>query len=355
MSSDGSSCARHDRGRLVEPFGRWASRRRGRPRRRSTRTRDRVGAEERQRARGDGAVGADVDHRRDPDQGEVAVAARQLLHRDARRRRPRREADLDEQLVGRQRGGQVALEEVGGGDQPLAPHRPHDDAWHRRPARRRAARRRDRRGRGSRTRCRGCGWRRGRSAAAPAPAGARHLRPARRPLGRRVGDARAHGQPAVDLTDAAMSSDSRAMSTRWSGCPSRSAISGIRLWPPASTLTSSCSARMRHRLVDRVGPVVREPRQLHPRRSPSVRVAVRWRSGSGASCTGTLGCSSRRRRGPPAVVVRCRRARRRWRDARDPVPDRRQVLHCPRTRHGRSIDRRSGVASTPERHGGRSS
>ena len=60
-------------------------------------------------------------HRRDGgDHREVAVAARHLLHRDARARRGVGEGDPRQDLIGLERGREVAGEEVGGVDRPGA-------------------------------------------------------------------------------------------------------------------------------------------------------------------------------------------------------------------------------------------
>src|SRR5204862_7210057 len=69
---------------------------------------------------GDG-VAADHHGRRGTDHGEVAMTAGDPPDGDAGRRGQHREADRAEDLVGRQAGGEITLEEVVDGDGPLAP------------------------------------------------------------------------------------------------------------------------------------------------------------------------------------------------------------------------------------------
>ena len=148
------------------------------------------------------------------------------------------------------RGLQVVLEQVGGGD--LALRRPGPATRHRALAgeqHRRAGRRPGRRGRASRRSSRGCG-----------PAGRRSCPPPARPA---RGRPRAPARRAASSRRCATLPFSRLMprrpgtlrrSTSSVGAASRSFISGISEWPPASSLASSPPSRERRdRLVERLG------------------------------------------------------------------------------------------------------
>ena len=97
---------------------------------------------------------------------EVAVAARELLHRGALHRR--REAHGGDDLVGLERGREVAEQEVLGRDLALAARARRSRSPRRARPRSGTTRRWGRRGRGCRRTCRGCGSARGRPTSAAA-------------------------------------------------------------------------------------------------------------------------------------------------------------------------------------------
>ena len=172
---------------------------------------------------------------RDAGHGEIAAAAGELLEAVAPRGGPRRQMHLGDDLVGLERGGERALEEIGGLDGARAGLADHRDfriaglrnAGHlgRRIGVREAAAdgaavadlvMRDVRDRFLQQRMRGrrAACRRGCRASAPARRGARH--PAPILISFRPGNFR--------------------KSTSSDGWAMRNAIIGIRLWPPAKRL-----------------------------------------------------------------------------------------------------------------------
>ncbi len=107
----------------------------------------------------DAHVAVGRDRCRGSDHREVAVAARHLLHRHTGAGRGVRERDLREDLVGLERGREVADEEVGRADRAGATGAASPRRSRRGRARSPGARRRDRREQGCRRSCRGCGSR----------------------------------------------------------------------------------------------------------------------------------------------------------------------------------------------------
>ena len=145
-----------------------------------------------------------------------------------------------------------------------------------------AFRRPDRRARGCRRWCRGCGFADGRYAAA-LRAIERQMRavPRDRARGRGSASARRSAAAAGSVARPRHSSVSGLMSISTAGWVSRKFIVGTRLWPPARKRASSpCSAFSCKRLLERPGGDVPERRGLHAcgqwQKSAAVRARTKY-------------------------------------------------------------------------------
>ncbi len=147
-------------------------------------------------------VGVERDRSADADERKVAVAASQLDKGATVAGRKAGQPHLDEQLVGRERGGQVTGEEVARGDRALTRAAARRPARRRAPARLRAARPPGRRARCSRRLCRGCGSSGGRRSASARSHQRRPLVDQRGALGGALARHRTDRDAAVPLADA---------------------------------------------------------------------------------------------------------------------------------------------------------
>ena len=232
------------------------------------------------------------------------------LERVPGRRIGGRDPHLDDALVVVERGGEVALEEVGGGDRALARRAASDD---------RAVERGDH----ARDLGRGVGVRNGAADRAPRADGRvaderQRLREQRqsvahdrRPLGRALAHRRRRTRSRRRPTRSPTSPATRLMSTTCVGRARRMASSGTRLCPPARTLASSpCSAR-RLNTSSTVSGAWYSNRGNFNRVPPSVAVGVpTHETGALYDVNASRLVTSRRRRhaAPPGSA-----ARRRWR------------------------------------------